>query len=332
MRIAITGITGYLGRLLFERLERETIADEIIGIDVAPSLLPPSRLTYICRDVRDPAIEQDLRGCDVVVHLAFIVETLHDRSLMYDINVNGSRNVLEACERAGVPNVVVASSIAAYGIQHDTLVTEKTPCLGDSRSYYAHSKRLLEDALDVFEARNPRTRVARLRPEIFVGPRCNTWAVDAMGMAGRFDTRGGLACPIIHEEDVVDAFFKAIVRPVRGAFLIAHREPLTLERIAALSELPHRRFPEAVALSASELMFRLRLTRMNRDWLILMMRNSFRYDPSWTEKTLDWKPRHTAEEAFSAVLKNHQKLSLRDRLAQGRVDRIEGTRFSLQAS
>ena len=330
MRIAITGITGYLGQLLFERIEREGIADEIVGIDLALSTLPPSRLKYVCRDVRDPAIENDLRGCDTVVHLAFIVETLHDRALMYDVNVNGSRNVLAACERLGTPNLVIASSIAAYGIQHDTLVTEKTPCLGDSRSYYAHTKRLMEDAVNLFESRNPRSRVARLRPEIFVGPRCNTWAVDAMGMAGRFDTRSGLSCPIIHEDDVVDAFFKAIVQPVRGAFLIAHRKPLSLESIAKLSGLPHRRFPESLALAASELMFRLRLTRMNRDWLILMLRNSFRYDPSWTEQTLGWKPQHSAEAAFTAVLKNHQQLSLRDRLAQGRVDRIEGTRFSLQ--
>lgn len=333
MRVAITGIAGYLGRLLFARLEQEKCCSEIVGIDLASVEIAPNRLKYVHRDIRDPRIEKDITGCDLVIHLAFIVEALHDRKLIYDINLNGSRNIFRACERAKIPGLIVASSVAAYGIQPDHIITECTPLLGDSRSYYAHTKRLVEDELDIFEARNPGCRVVRIRPGIFLGPQCNTWALEAMGTAGSFDTPQGLKFPIIHEDDVVDAFISAARRPVRGAFLVAHPEPVRGAQIAQIAGVRRRLvLPSAVAIAASELLYRLRLTRTNRDWLVLTLENSFRYDPTWTENTLEWRPKRTPEEAIHAVIENRRRIPAATRISLGRSDRIEGTRYPLMAA
>lgn len=331
MRIAVTGASGYLGQLLVERLVRERIPDELVGVDIAPSSLPASQLRYRRRDVRDPDIARDLAGADVVVHLAFVVETLRDRKLMYDVNLGGSRNVLRACEQARVPALVVASSVAAYGVQHDRVITESTPLLGDSRSFYAHTKRLVEEEIDTFEERNPATRVVRMRPSIILGPRCNTWALPAMSAVGLLDTPRGMRLPIIHEDDVVEAFVLAITRPVSGPMLVAHRESPRVRDLARMIGKRPARIPAGILLRLADRAFELGLTRMSSDWLLLSTENEFRFDPTATERRLGWKPRYAPEDAFAAVMANVDRLPASARLAPAITDRLEGTRYSLHA-
>jgi len=43
-------------------------------------------------------------GVDAIIHLAFVVSPMHDKKEMYDIDVNGTRNVIEAGIEAGVKN------------------------------------------------------------------------------------------------------------------------------------------------------------------------------------------------------------------------------------
>lgn len=332
MKIVVTGCSGYLGQLLIERLNQEGLGGEdILGLDLAGASLPDSRMRWVRRDVRDQALVRDFEGADLVVHLAFIVETMRDRALMYDVNLGGSRNVLGACERAGVPNVIVASSVAAYGVHGQTVITEQTPLRGDKRSFYAHTKRLVEEEMNVFDARNPGVRLVRLRPSVILGPRCNTWAIASMGTTGGLDTERGIRLPVIHEQDVVDAIWRCIERPVRGAMLLAHREPLTGHDLARLSGTKRRVVPESILTRLAEASFALGLSRMNRDWLALTLSNGFRCDPTVTEDALGWSPRFGAEEALEAALHNARSLdkSARRR-ASAHIHRLEGTRFPLK--
>jgi UDP-glucose 4-epimerase len=284
MKIVVTGVSGYIGHLLAERLLAEGVG-EIVGIDLAPS---PLALRFVRRDVRDPAIVRDFAGADVVAHLAFVVEPTRDLRVAYDINLGGSRNVLAACEAAGVPALVVASSVAAYGVQGDRVITESTPLFGDRRSYYAHTKRLVEEELDLFEARNPAVRVARLRPALLAGPRLNPWARSALSLLGGIDTRRGMHLPVIHEQDVVDAFVRAITQPVRGRFLIAHRHSPSMREIARAAGKQPLIVPERVLLGIGDLAAAFGRSGLSREWLSLTIENRFRFDPSATERALGW--------------------------------------------
>lgn len=332
MRLGITGVAGYLGRLFTERVVASGIAERIVGVDLAPAPFPERQVHCVRRDVRDPALAAELAGCDAVVHFAFVVETMRDRRLMYDVNLNGTRNVLAACERSGVSTLVVASSVAAYGIQGDRVIDERTPCLGDARSFYAHTKRLVEDELDIFCARNPGVRVARVRPSVVLGPRCNTWALGAMPELGRMDTRRGMRLPLVHEDDAVEAFFRALTRPIEGAILVAHRESLSM---AAIAERLGRRplvLPDSWVLRLGDAAFSAGLTRMSSDWLSLTVGNRFDFDPSESERALDWRPAHDPMETLFVVLGNAARLRARGQRFDARTDRLEGTRYDLSAS
>ncbi len=331
MKLAITGVAGYIGRLFAERVVSERIAERVVGIDVAPVSFAESQLHYVQRDVRDPLLARDLAGSDAVVHFAFIVETLRDRRLMYDVNVHGTRNVLSACEQNGVKTLIVASSIAAYGVQKDHVITESTPCLGDATSFYAHSKRLVEDELDVFAARNPQVRLVRVRPSLLLGPRCNTWALAAMAELGRFDTRRGMRLPVIHEEDVVEVFIRALTRPVSGPLLVAHRESLTMREVAPLLGRKPMVLPASWLLRLGDAAFARGLTRISSDWLSLTVENTHRYDPSVTEAKLDWKPRHSQLDALRATLATSARLSAAGVRFDSKTDRLEGTRYALES-
>ena len=102
MRYLITGGSGYIGTRLVDRLSRREDTERIVICDVAPprTYVPKSEFQKV--DVRDrQAVRAAVEGAqpDVLVHLAFILNPSHDEAFMYDVDVNGTSNVLDAAPR-----------------------------------------------------------------------------------------------------------------------------------------------------------------------------------------------------------------------------------------
>ena len=125
-RALVTGAHGFvashLARALLER------GDAVTVLDLAPPRLSGLTLQGIEPEVE--SIEADLRDArlvgatlgagefDVVFHLAaqtLVGPAMADPAATFESNVRGTWNLLEACRRADVPAVVVASSDKAYG-------------------------------------------------------------------------------------------------------------------------------------------------------------------------------------------------------------------------
>src|ERR687887_134832 len=98
MRYVITGGSGYIGSRLVEHLSKREGTE---------------RLDVCDREAARSILERVKP--DALVHLAFILNPVHDEFLMYDVDVNGTHNVLEAAGVAGTEHVLVASSAVAYG-------------------------------------------------------------------------------------------------------------------------------------------------------------------------------------------------------------------------
>src|SRR5919206_3626433 len=119
MRYLITGGSGYIGSRLVELLARREDTEKIVIADVVPpkgGYRP--KVEYEKVDVRDrPAVHAALQRAnpDVLVHLAFILNPVHDEALMYDVDVNGTHNVLEAAAEVGIRQVLVTTSAGADG-------------------------------------------------------------------------------------------------------------------------------------------------------------------------------------------------------------------------
>ncbi len=133
MKVALTGATGFLGLALAERLRAEGQAVTALvrrtSVPAARAALLGLGATLVEGDVTDPASLLPLvRGADLVVHAAAVIG--YRRRLappMQRVNVDGTRNLLEAVRTAGAGRLVHVSSIAAVGISPSrTLLDEDT--------------------------------------------------------------------------------------------------------------------------------------------------------------------------------------------------------------
>jgi len=118
MRIAITGVAGFIGANLARKLIDTGM--DVLGIDNLSYGLReniPAGVEFHSRDIRDPKLEELFTGADVVFHLAAkncISDCQADPIETADINVTGTINVFEAARRAGVRKIIYAESSALY--------------------------------------------------------------------------------------------------------------------------------------------------------------------------------------------------------------------------
>lgn len=115
MRVLLTGASGFIGSHVSAELSAHG-ADVRAFCRTEPPALAQAR-EWHAGDVRDrAAVLAAATGCDAVIHAAALYSYARaDRGAMWAVNVEGTRNVLEACARRRVAQVVVTSSSATCG-------------------------------------------------------------------------------------------------------------------------------------------------------------------------------------------------------------------------
>jgi dihydroflavonol-4-reductase len=151
MKTLVTGGTGFLGANVVRALLQR-------GVEVRALVRPRSDtrnldnldVELVAGDLRDRgSLEAALEGCDGVYHVAamYALWARHPQEI-YDSNVTGTINILEAAGQAGVQKIVYTSSVATIGLPTDgTPGTEEVPLSPeDIVSDYKRSKYLAEQA------------------------------------------------------------------------------------------------------------------------------------------------------------------------------------------
>src|ERR1700752_548546 len=148
MKVLITGGTGFIGAHLCAACVAR--GDHVCVLRRAGSSLAALGglpVEFVLGDLLDcDAVAQAVGDCDLVFHVAAISSYWRARrEQIYQVNVEGTRVVMEACLRAGVPRVVYTSSAAAVGIARHGAAAEATPFDRLSATFaYADSKRRAE--------------------------------------------------------------------------------------------------------------------------------------------------------------------------------------------
>ncbi len=296
-RILITGAGGYIGRLLGERLVQ---GHSVLGLDVR--VAPGMPFESLQGDIRDPSLADLLRerGIDTVVHLAAVLEDSGDRARDYDIDVNGTRNVLDACLGAGVGQLIVTSSGAAYGYHPDNpaWLDEQDPLRGNPEFAYSDHKRLVEEMLADYRQRHPALRQLILRPGTVLGEGTRN-QITALFERKRILAIAGSDSPFVFiwDRDVVGAIVRGVETGAEGVYNLAGDGALGVRQVAAILEKPELVLPAGLLRAAPGLGHRLGLTPHTPDKL-----NFLRYRPVLSNRRLKeefgYRPEKTSEQVF----------------------------------
>ncbi|MGJ4892949.1 NAD-dependent epimerase/dehydratase family protein [Bradyrhizobium sp. HKCCYLS3077] len=182
-RILVTGGCGLIGSTTIDLLLRDHKPEQIIIFDnlsrgttrnVTEALKDP-RVKLIEGDIRDvAAVHRITKGMDAVIHMATLRITACAAEPREALGVmcDGSFNVLEAAQTAGVQKVVTASSASIYGLA-DVFPTREDHHPYNNRTWYGASKIMLEGLLRSFNDMYDLPYVA-LRYFNVYGPRMDT--------------------------------------------------------------------------------------------------------------------------------------------------------------
>jgi UDP-glucose 4-epimerase len=171
--VFITGVSGYIGGKIANALNEIDQVDALIGIDIKTPLRAPDKLTFIHHDIRKPIVSFLRRyGIDTIIHAAYVLPPLHDKALMEDINITGTRNVLTGAAEAGVTHLLYTSSATAYGFHPDNPVplNEEHPLRGNDDFTYSKNKKEIEALMAEFKTAHKNIILTILRPCFVVGP------------------------------------------------------------------------------------------------------------------------------------------------------------------
>ncbi|AWH89650.1 NAD-dependent epimerase/dehydratase family protein [Limnobaculum parvum] len=165
-KVILIGASGFVGTRLIEK----TISDfDIKNLDKQQSHFYPNITTL--GDIRNQnSFDSHLEGQDTVILLAAEHrDDVHPTSLYYDVNVQGTRNVLAAMDRKNVKNIIFTSSVAVYGL-NKVNPDEGHPV--DPFNHYGKSKWQAEEVLREWYHRNPQERsLTIIRPTVIFGER-----------------------------------------------------------------------------------------------------------------------------------------------------------------
>ncbi|RDI97339.1 NAD-dependent epimerase/dehydratase family protein [Dyella solisilvae] len=251
MRSLVTGATGFVGSAVVRRLLREDHRVRVLvrpgsdrrnlqGIDVEVvegDLINASSLVRICDN------------CDAVFHVAadYRLWTPQPQQL-YSTNVEGTRALLEAVRRSGVPRMVYTSSVATLGIPADGQPgDENTPVtLDDMIGHYKRSKFLAERLVCEYAAQG--VPVVIVNPSTPLGPRdikpTPTGRIVRDAVAGHMPAYVDTGLNIVHVDDVADGHWLALRHGAVGERYILGGANLSLrDLLFEIADIVGRRPP-----------------------------------------------------------------------------------------
>lgn len=219
-KVLIVGVASGHGRLLARRLLQ---GHEVVGVDRVPWTTRPPRTPFYRVDVRKRAFADVLRKEQptAVVHLGLLRHFRDPTEFRYDVNVRGTRKLLDHCLEHGVERLLVLSSSYVYGAlpENPHFMDEDFP-LSASRNYPEIRDLVEVDSIaSAFLWRHPRVRTVVLRPVPTLGRYVQTSMATYLRMRRVLVMMGfNPMIQFIHEEDLTEAIVLGIEKDVRGVF------------------------------------------------------------------------------------------------------------------
>ncbi len=238
MKALVTGGGGFLGRVIVEKLQERGEEVRVLGRKTFP-YSEDKKVEIVKGDIRNyDLVEKAVCGVDIVFHVAARTGIWGKKSDFYEVNVNGTENVIKACKKNGVSRLVYTSSPSViYGGQDLENVDETIPYPKKYICHYPETKAIAEKMVLKENGRDGLLTVS-LRPHLIWGPR-DTNIIPRLvkrARSGRLIQVGDgkNLVDIVYVDNAADAHLLAADRlkegsPVCGqAYFISQKEPVVL--------------------------------------------------------------------------------------------------------
>lgn len=255
---AITGGGGFIGSYLVRRLVEigwsVIVIDNMARGDARRLIDVSNEVQLIDCDIRDEdRVTAAIHGCEVVMHLAAINGTenfYRHPDLVLDVGVRGILSVVSACQRAGVPDLVVASTAEVYQepliIPTPETIALTLPDSLNPRYSYGGSK-IISELIAFNYGRDHFRKVQVFRPHNVYGPDMGwkhvipQFILRALDRQGYSDGRkkfliqgsGNETRAFAYVSDVVDGIIKMYGRGGnREIYHIGAEDEISIEKLA----------------------------------------------------------------------------------------------------
>lgn len=218
--VLVTGAGGFNGRHMVEFLSGKGYsvrATDVRG-DVAGDVRAAGASEFIRADLTNRSeLRRLVDGVSMIFHIAALFDYLAPLEKLRLVNVEGTRNLLDAAvEAGGAPRIIVWSSVAAYGIVNEKNyrlpVTEDQPLSPECPGAYDKSKRE-QEAVALQYCREHGLPITVIRPAPIYGPGNMygvynlIWFVAKGVLPFTAENASKISLPLVHVEDVCGAAY-----------------------------------------------------------------------------------------------------------------------------
>jgi nucleoside-diphosphate-sugar epimerase len=171
MKALVTGGTGFIGSHLVDELVEQGYTVRLLVRPTSnTTFFEQKPLTKIIGDLTNPnSLQKACQGIDVVFHVAAIPRDWGPRRDFFEVNLNGTKHLLDACAEQKVPRFVFMSSAAVYGFPRTKdPITEEYPIKPTAK--YGESKLEAEHLLWEYQSQY-NIIASAIRSPLVTGPR-----------------------------------------------------------------------------------------------------------------------------------------------------------------
>jgi len=311
--ILVTGATGYLGSQLITRLQEQSGSSyQIIALDIR-EVTAENRLEgvmYYKEDIRSPQVFSiiEKHAVDTVVHLAAIVAPTKTmtREFLEEVEVGGTKNVLEACVKHHVKRFVVTSSGAAYGYYEDNpdWISESAAIRGNYEFPYSYHKRLVEEMLAEYREAHPSLEQTIFRVGTILGKTTNNQITNMFKMKRQVRVNGADSPFVfIWDQDLVGILEQSIGTPRTGIYNVAGDGALNIDEIARLTKNKLVNMPAWVLKTILFLLQKVGLSPYGPEQVRFLQFRPVLLNTKLKQE-FGYQPKKTSAEAFHYYLEN----------------------------
>ena len=305
--IAVTGALGYVGTVLIRHLVEREDVDSVLATDVRePNQALGSKVTFVRQDVSEPFpglfAEHEV---DTVVHLAYVLRQSRNRQANRRVNVDGTRNTLEACRRGGVGRIVYLSSTSVYGAHPDSpqALTEEMLARPVAGFQYSEDKLESERLLNEFASAMSGVAVCILRCCPIRGAHADNFIASAFDKPLLVAVSGtNPPMQLIHEQDMVRCLTLAVLGDAEGLYNMAGAGSIGWREMASTRGRHVVSMPAWLLYPLTQLTWALRLQSDSPAMGLDMIRYPWLASTKKIEREMGFNPRYSSRDAWAAYV------------------------------